>query len=292
MTRAIWIMAQGEQRRLAHLGHPKQMLEVNGEPILRRTLRLLREFGEPQPLIIANAWAIPESARDAEARGVFYDVLENADEGFVSKPRSNVCWATDPGTCILDGLHLAAQNLIGPADSVLVLLGDVVWSRAALERVVADDRPLFFAGTSELSGSIGEVYAMGWQGGEMRLGHERMRGLLQQAPCRRRQDGGVLRLPQAVGGHLRRLIWWEYECRTGRVAGSLPIGAAWDPATYLPTVDFTMDIDNDKDVAEIPRLSRLCAAEICPACFIPDPARDDHRGLEARLCPDHQEASR
>lgn len=289
MKRTILIMAQGEQRRLAHLGKPKQLLEVNGEPILRRTLRLLRELDQPQPLIVAREWAIEESEIDAAARGLFFDHHEKViDSSFgeswtttKQKPQARVAWSKNPGTCILDGLHQAAQHLIGDADAVLVLLGDVIWSRAALAKVVADPRAsdegvgsgrIFFAGTSELSGSTGEVYAMGWQGGSgydppsgtwsKRPGHDQMRYLLENAPCRRAVDGSTLVLPQAVGGHLRRLIWWVIESQHYLLATGLPPNAMWLPDYYLPIDDWTTDVDNDKDVAALPEVSAHCAAEV------------------------------
>jgi hypothetical protein len=242
----IWIMCQGEQRRLAHLGHPKHLLEVNGEPILRRTLRLLRELDAPHPVVVGRGDLTLEALLDAEKRGACEDKLDL--ELGVTRHRVYHRHATldDPGNCILDGIA-AIVNPNADARTV-VLLGDVVWSRDALTSVMVDDRPLFFAGTTVLSMSQGEIFAVAW------TDHKEMTHLLDTVACRR------AKWSQQQGGHLRRLLWWAQNRR--RLPPVQSSTKTWHPNLYLEITDWTTDIDDDADLQALPEISARCAAEI------------------------------
>ena len=230
----VLIMAQGQQSRLAHLDHPKHLLEVDGEPILGRTLRLLRELApKATPTVIG------------------WPALLCHAQSLVTLP--------EPGQCILDGID--ATRFLWGSGRVLVLLGDVIFSRAALSNILADGRDLFFAGTPELSASDGEVFAMGFAPAARKLLDE----LLRYAPCR--FDGERRRqFPTQQGGHLRRLVWEAQRVRMGLELGE----RNWHPQAaetatssdlYLVVDDWTDDIDKPSDVARLPFLSGCARAE-------------------------------
>ena len=256
--RTIYILCQGEQTRLVDLGKHKHLLEVNGEPILRRTLRLLRELGEPHPVVVGRYPLLYEAMLDAEKRGACEDKFDI--ELGVTRHRVYHRLATldDPGTCVLDGI---AGILRPDAVDTIVLLGDVVWSKPALAWMLDNpasgvqlNRLMWFSGTSILSPSQGEVFAVGWLASE----RDRVRALLETVPCRTRADGGPMRFSQQQGGHLRRLLWWAMAS-----ADYIPLSETrmWCSSIYLNIEDWTTDIDDQADVDRLPELDALCAAE-------------------------------
>lgn len=208
-------MAQGRQERLPQLTHPKQLLEVNGEPILKRTLRLVNE----RPHVGVTVVGPP------------------ALEPFLGS-----AWLTtlrDPGFCILDGL----ARTIPAVPQGVVLLGDVVFSRAAIELVWTHQpaNQLFFFGTPTITSSTGEIFGFGWTSLEALRKIDR---LLAEAPCRR------IIVDRGQPGHLRNLLF-----SLERIYKREEI--------YLPVTDWTNDIDTPEDVRDLlPKLSAACAAEI------------------------------
>lgn len=245
MKTQILILCNGQQRRLPMLPHPKHMLEVGGEPIIERTIRLLYEL---QP---GGAWAagvIGPAAFDAAI-----------EQSRAQQPREEA-WrisrfrAEDPGHCIVDGILAARATWHDPEFPVarrVILLGDVVWSRAALTKVLAETRPLVFAGTPVLTAAQGEVFALVFDN------PQHVKNLCETCPCR--MDGKRVRtFPHPRGGHLRRLLWHAQEAR-GRFEA---MGSqTWDPALYLPIDDWTDDVDTPDDVARLPTLAQFIAIE-------------------------------
>jgi hypothetical protein len=230
-------MCQGEQRRLAHLGHPKHLLEIGGETILGRTLRLVSELAwntTRQPLVIGPA-------RLAEVAA-----LHGAQQLELNKP----------GYCILDGICATIHRWLEGAagQRVTILLGDVVWSRPALEALLGDRRELVFAGTTNVSTSNGEIFGFSF------TDQLKVADLLRTAPCRlksgRRSE--PIRYSQPQGGHLRRLLWHAMQRKQ-----LLPVVSqhTWHPSLYLPTDDWTDDIDTPADVARLPELELEVLAE-------------------------------
>jgi hypothetical protein len=154
----------------------------------------------------------------------------------------------DPGYCVLDGIESVLKSA-KPAGRVVVLLGDVVWSRDALAKTIADRRSLYFVGTPDVSPSKGELFAVGCGAGP---DLDAMLELLKTCPCR--VDGRGLRrrmFPRAQGGHLRRLLWWAQDRR--RLRPNNPV--TWVPELYIPVDDFTDDIDTEADVEGIGTLT-------------------------------------
>jgi molybdopterin-guanine dinucleotide biosynthesis protein A len=226
-------MAQGEGRRLRDLGKPKQLLEINGESILHRIVRMVGEI-KPDASVVVVGW--PE--------------LAGAKNG------AQLVTLSAPGYCILDGLLEARQwwTPVDIRDRCVVLLGDVVFSRHALTQILCDQRELVFAGTTDICASEGELFAVAWSWAQT----AHVLHLLEHAPCRVDSRGGnPKKYPRPQGGHLRRLLW-----EAQRSAGlKIPAKQQWHPEMYLPISDWTWDIDDDADLQRIPRLEREAARE-------------------------------
>lgn len=233
MTANVLVMAQGEQRRLANLGHPKHLIEVCGETILGRTLRLARAH---LPEAVCHVIGLPAHQAVCRSHGAELHTL------------------AAPGTCILDGIIGSSSWWNRPGRSI-VLLGDVVFSRAAMASVIADQRPLVFAGTTDVSASTGELFAASW------TDHQDTGELLRTAPCRvRPRSGERLCYPRQQGGHLRRLLWWAQDRRRLKLPAPQ---LTWAPELYLPIDDWTDDIDTQADLAELPKLELHAMSEDC-----------------------------
>jgi molybdopterin-guanine dinucleotide biosynthesis protein A len=229
----VLIMCQGQQRRLPMLSGPKHLLPVNGEPIVRRTLRILRDLVDGPIHVIASP--------TGDQR--WFDAT--ADMAAL------VSGLLDPGICVVDGM-LAARRRWNDSGRTLVLLGDVVWSRAALAAVVADSRPVVFAGTPVITAAEGEMFSVVFDDSTA------MEKLCTTCPCR--MSGNRLRgYRQQQGGHLRRLLWHAQDRAGLRVPTSLK--RTWHESIYLPIEDWTDDVDTPADVARLPELGRFAELE-------------------------------
>lgn len=239
----IFLMCQGQQRRLAKLDQPKHLLEVGGEAILKRTTRLLfyfdqfeRAHGRETRLTVVGPRELVSAVGHASHAAIGAGVLHDRQ----------------PGACIVDGI-LATSRLwdYEGAGRTLILLGDVVWSKAGLGKFLADTRPVVFAGQSVLSPSQGEVFALGFDNPQA------MKNLCSTCPCR--VDGNRLRaFKHQVGGHLRRLLWHYQDLHQLRIPATRQ---SWHPSVYLPIDDWTNDIDTPEDVLTLAELGRLAELE-------------------------------
>jgi molybdopterin-guanine dinucleotide biosynthesis protein A len=221
---AVIVFAQGQQRRLPLLATRKQLLAVNGEPIIARTLRLVDEMMSAPPAVkFVVGW--PDLER-ACCRG-------------------SLVTLASPGGSIAEGIYQSTA-LWSPNGRTHLLLGDVVYSRATLRAILEDERRVVAAGTPELSGSTGEVFALSFAAAAAPDVIEAIRDL---GPAPRHNY---------TGGQLRRVLW-SHMARTGRrdVDGA----RRYDPAVYLTVWDWTMDIDTPEHLREIDRLSNFARME-------------------------------
>ncbi|MGI0148703.1 MAG: NTP transferase domain-containing protein [Thermoplasmata archaeon] len=107
----IFIMAQGQQTRMgAAVSVPKQLLEVNGEPIVSRTIRLL-------------------GARP------FFVVAETNDHWRALDHPTPILTLPNPGKHLVNGIMACKQFW---TDDTLFLLGDVIYSRATFDRILLE----------------------------------------------------------------------------------------------------------------------------------------------------------
>jgi len=113
----VIIMAQGQATRFPG----KHFAQVNGEPIIQRTVRMLREL----------------------SRGCVVTVVAAATDEFKSLG-CLLYTQQDPGDGLMTGLY-NTRHLWGAEDTV-ILLGDVVFSRSALEQILTSDRRLALFG--------------------------------------------------------------------------------------------------------------------------------------------------
>jgi len=232
--RAI-ILAQGKQERLSGLACPKQVLEVAGEAIVARTARILIELGVRPVLLVgwSTIWG------HMKQHGVACHEL------------------ADPGLCILDGIAESEGLWYWSGDELLFVLGDVVFSRSALEDIVYSpvNSGFLFAATPDLGRGSGEVFTL-------KTGCNTapdLVDLLKEVPCRS-EHGSIQSEPYAKYqcGHLRNLLWHIME-RRGLMPDSHP--AEYHSSLVLPIADWTDDVDTYNDVAGLDDLSLRVLAD-------------------------------
>ena len=111
----IFILAHGDQTRLKDLDRPKQLIMLNeDEALIERTLRLVEEISDDITIIAPRTpiW-----------------------ETFEEKHRQHLTVKSiHPGDFVLHGLWQTSPWWPG-AQKLLVLLGDVVYSRHAIQRL-------------------------------------------------------------------------------------------------------------------------------------------------------------
>lgn len=220
----VFVLAQGRQRRLQHkIATRKQLLEVNGETLLQRTKRICIEAGEFNVIIVG--W--PDLGKE-------------------------YCPVTlqSPGFCILDGIREVEAIMPTLRSRRVYLLGDVVFSRAALRKILTDPRDLFFATTPDLGRGSGEVFALS----ASPVAQFEMNLALNTVACR-----GQVVEERYQPGHLRNLLWRLMEMR-GLQKDCIPPGE-YHPSLVLPIDDWTDDIDTPNDVDRLPELAMAASQE-------------------------------
>lgn len=107
--RSVILLCAGEQERLHALGYPKQLIRIAGEPILERTVRQLRARGAEHIYCVTPPRVLARACRALDIQQVF-----------------------SHGVSLMKSAELIyeAHGL----DSAWVLLGDVCWSDALLDR--------------------------------------------------------------------------------------------------------------------------------------------------------------
>ena len=218
-------MAQGQQERLRGvIDRPKHFLPVAGEAIIARTVRLIKLFDQTANICVINpGYAIWSKT--------WYDWI--AHEGLSSLTQS------DPGLCVLDGIR-NTRDLWSQNDRTVILMADTIFSRAALGAILADQKPLRFAGSYTTAGGIVELFSLSFAP-EYRTS---LLCLLDEVPCRKERHAGV---PDFQAGHLRNLL----HVSTGD-KWRQPLAWYQPPECFLPITDWTKDIDTVEDVGRIP----------------------------------------
>lgn len=138
MTRPIFIMCAGNAVRMGEeLGYSKQFIRINGEPIIKRTLRLLDELGEDYPFL----------------------VVKKGEEKLYGGKAIFVTLSEYPYMTLLGNIYRAV-NTVRLTESVQLtaLLGDVCWSKPALRLVLERDATPFIAGRWEPSKVSGKPW--------------------------------------------------------------------------------------------------------------------------------------
>lgn len=106
------ILAAGASRRL---GQPKQLVEIAGEPLVRRVARLAHEAGCEHVSVVIGCEG---AAVTAALSGVACELLDNAEwpEGIAASVRAAARWASDSRfealmLLVCDQLKLSAEHL-------------------------------------------------------------------------------------------------------------------------------------------------------------------------------------
>lgn len=146
-TRVAVILVAGLGSRLAPLtdDRPKALVDLGGESILQRAVRLLRHHGVAR-VVLATGYRQDAIERTAAGLGVEFDIVPNPD------------YATTQNSV---SLALCADAVRGQA--FFKLDGDVVFDPQVLERLDAADAPLAVAvdGRRELDEEAMKVLATG-----------------------------------------------------------------------------------------------------------------------------------
>ena len=128
MVTTVLILAAGEASRWAG-PVPKQLVDINGEALIARTVRQVRELFHVEPHIITNN-------------------LNIAGHGIDSCSPFDNKW-------LLETLYYTIQLWTG---RVIVLLGDVYYSEAVLLNIYRDIRSIIFYGR------LLEIYSLSFWG--------------------------------------------------------------------------------------------------------------------------------
>jgi hypothetical protein len=186
MTTYVLIMANGPQRRLAHLVRPKTLLRLDrcNETILERTIRLVSEMLPAAEILIQGNALVQDAILPAPAGYMMRSGLWKRFRGLAgSYPHHAIEVLTfERPTEALE--HAIARSFTAIDEDplrkrVIVLMGDVVYSRNILCQILADTRPVLFVANVLQSGAKGasplrgiSAIALDWR--EMPLLHERM----------------------------------------------------------------------------------------------------------------------
>ncbi len=256
------VMAHGEQKRLPMLRICKQLLDLplsGNIPILARTLLTLPDVIDPNddapsvtvvgPMQIADTLGFARR-HDREVHGAF---VHGGDPGM------QVLRLKEPGNSLLRGLgairpwlagdvELCGDIVVDPSAGdyrVVVLLGDVVFSRACLRALFSSRRPMEWAVTPDLSPSTGEVFGFSYS----RDATPEVLACLDE----------VNEKPPAFEayqpGTCRKLLWRWQAHRDAAIGGIGVVTCTPSVAECCTLItDFTKDIDTPEDLR---RLSEL-----------------------------------
>jgi hypothetical protein len=217
MKRLFIFMCQGRQSRLPDLLTPKQLVSCGGVPLLERTINYLRRVTTSDMLVVGPTHL------------GFLDICSRYDASLFTQD--------DPGLCVNVGVENSVRFWAG-YDRVHVMLGDVIFSKDALDKTIDDDRDISFTCSSDISPGEGEIFAMSLKPDSMEGQYTTQ--ALRAGYCRHTDT----RLYQC--GHLRRLLWLH--CNSSKFA----IKKRDREAPHVVFVDdYTRYIDYPEDLANL-----------------------------------------
>lgn len=243
MATEVIILAQGNQARLRGMSGYKQLIPLPhcaGAPILVRTIQQLCRMLDADSTITIVGWP-----------GFGEPVLETSLGRQL--PKARLVTLGDPGNSSLKGIarYLELRGSEHGFDATVVLLGDVIYSWAALEAIMAMRVTGGFVGTSDLSASGGELWGVAWSSVQRQFVEIVM----------------IVRLGSALKTHPR----FDETYQPGQLRRWISAGARGDLAEhrdalaktgeYVSIDDYTRDIDVPSHVAQIPELSMSAAVD-------------------------------
>jgi hypothetical protein len=164
----VVILAQGNQSRFTGLTYPKQLLRLqtaerdhNSFPVLHRTLFQL--YGMPWTechVTVVCDGALRDDIKKLVPAGVY--AANVMGQPLTRRMAVDVHTLPDPGNSSLKGLQrfLRDDAALLHADAVVVLLGDVCYSWAALRALWQCPTSLAFACTPNISPGAGELFGI------------------------------------------------------------------------------------------------------------------------------------
>jgi hypothetical protein len=138
----ILVMAQGQSTRMRSIlgkGVPKHTIDIGGWSVLERTLWMLSGGGDNFDVTVIG----PHKLREYLPQWHGAKQIE----------------LLQPGLCILQGIE-QVREMWSKDDRTVILLGDVIYSIACLERLITATMPVTFAGTRYVNGACGELFGM------------------------------------------------------------------------------------------------------------------------------------
>ena len=188
---------------------PRQLLPVCGQPVVARTIDILRAIGVDDIAISSN---------DTRFEQFGVPVLHH-DNGFIGNAESGGCWA---------------EAFYPTDDPACYLMGDVVFSPAAIQKIVDTDTDdiEFFASAPPFHPAYPKPYAEPFAFKVVDQGHFR-------------RAISFVRANEDNGTFLRRPIAWEL----WQVIKNTPLNRIL--LNYTAINDFTCDIDAPEDAAMI-----------------------------------------
>lgn len=248
MALSIVILCQGQQQRLPGLTVPKPLmrLQICRETILGRTLRLVRDLTprDSRILVVAgdtirkDLLPFPSSSATSD-RGTLY---HNAGG-------LGVVTLTKPGSSTIAGLaQLLPIGMPGSERRTIVLLGDVVYSRESLAKIVHSAEPIVFAATRDVTPTQGEVFAMTWSPGSAMTAQHLIGRAYLEAPRHAQPDSDDLRL--ALWKHV------DFTAHPKELGRRLI-----ENDSFLTITDWTQGFDTPEDLEHLAEIDQLASLE-------------------------------
>lgn len=192
---------------------PRQCIEINGEAVVARTIRLLKECGIEDILISSNnpifeQFGVPVLKFDNE-----WEVFPDEEKGW----RSHGTWC--------NGFYLTSEP-------VCYLLGDVVFSKKAIQTIVGEEVEdvMFFASAPPFAENYPKTYAEPFAFKVVNTQYFK-------------QCIDTVKEIDRRGQFKRDPIAWEL----WQIIAQTPINTI-DYTNYRIINDFTCDIDTEKDI--------------------------------------------